>query len=198
MLDDQTRSVLSQLRRQTQPMHDALEAALDLLSPRMDRDRYAQRLEDFLGFYGPYEESLHRSGELLALMSRERDRRKVPLLRDDLAFFGRTPDVIESLPRCSRLPPMATGPQQLGCMYVIEGSTLGGQVVLRHLGPRLGISASAGGRFFNSYGRDVGTMWKSFLAELARGCATDEAGNEAVRAATSTFECLLAWFARQR
>ena len=77
-----------------------------------------------------------------------------------------------------------------GCAYVLEGATLGGQVVTRHL-RRTGFPDNTL-HFYRSYGEQVGPRWRTFGALLgARHAAAPDPGTfaaQAVRAATLTFE----------
>ncbi len=75
----------------------------------------------------------------------------------------------------------------LGCLYVLEGATLGGQVISRHLA-KLGIGPENGGRFFNGYGARTGEMWKSFQTSATAYCVTHDQISEAVDGAKWTFE----------
>ncbi len=76
-------------------------------------------------------------------------------------------------------------------MYVVEGSTLGGQVLSRHFADRLGVSPDRGGGFFHGYGEATGRMWMAF-AGLAASRPESETG-PAIDAAIATFEALGDW-----
>ena len=80
----------------------------------------------FFGFYRPVElQFAHATvpAEVEALLTL---RPRAPLLRADLvALGGREPD---TLPMCLDLARLVTASQCLGCPYVMEGATLGGQV----------------------------------------------------------------------
>jgi heme oxygenase len=111
-------------------------------------------------------------------------RGKTPLLERDLHILG------VALPsRAKDLQPRAQTDLSfaLGCLYVLEGATLGGQVISRYLAT-LGIGPANGGLFFNGYGARTGEMWKSFQSQAAAYCVTDEQIETAVGGATSTFE----------
>jgi heme oxygenase len=59
----------------------------------------------------------------------------------------------------------------VGCLYVLEGATLGGQFISRHLAT-LGIGPANGGLFFHGYGAKTGEMWKSFQTNATGFCVT--------------------------
>jgi heme oxygenase len=118
-------------------------------------------------------------------------RRKAPLLERDLCSAGDSPDVVAALARCTNLPRIGGLPHALGCLYVLEGATLGGQVVLRHLTGVPSLEGVTWFSFLSSYGAEVGPMWREFgefLTVQANG--DDEA---IVRAACETFTTLALW-----
>jgi len=51
----------------------------------------------------------------------------------------------------------------VGTLYVVEGSTLGGQLIAKHLAKNLGITPETGGRFFGGYGENTVNFWTDFL-----------------------------------
>jgi heme oxygenase len=77
-------------------------------------------------------------------------------------------------------------------MYVLEGATLGGQIVLQHVQPFLGID-HCGATFFASYGERVGAMWRAFCDRLERLDQSEEARGIMITSACSTFESLHHW-----
>lgn len=84
-----------------------------------------------------------------------------------------------------------------GILYVLEGATLGGQVILRRLGTRVGISATYGGRFFASYGPDVGRMWRSYVEVLERFGATPKA-QVIEQSAVAAFQAFDEWLSQPK
>jgi heme oxygenase len=83
-------------------------------------------------------------------------------------------------------------------MYVLEGATLGGRVISRHLAAR-GIGPDTGGAFFAGYGNQTGEMWKSFSAAMgAYAEAHPESTGRMAEAADETFILLERWLAHTR
>lgn len=189
-----TDPVLDALKARTRQLHDNLEARVDVLSRLQSLESYQQLLTAFFGFYAPLEAHL---SDCVALKSAGLDfepRRKVPLLVADLEFFRVDAN---SLPRAVDLPQIGSASDGFGCLYVLEGATLGSQIIKRLLVQHLKISADNGGAFFNAYGDRVGQMWDTFrrlLSQYAAAHAT--ARDEIVVAAEETFLRLDAWFAR--
>ena len=97
---------------------------------------------------------------------RERNFRKTALHIDDLKALGATPDFLARAPLCRELPDVASSARLFGCLYVIEGATLGGQVITRHLHTHLGLTPACGASFFSGYGAQTGSRWKAVGALL--------------------------------
>jgi heme oxygenase len=81
----------------------------------------------------------------------------------------------------------------LGCLYVLEGATLGGRTLLPLVQARLGFTANNGAAFLASYDEDVAPMWRSFGVALDTWCDAAERRDRATRAAVATFTSLHEW-----
>ncbi len=77
-------------------------------------------------------------------------------------------------------------------MYVLEGATLGGQFIARHVERALGLAGGRGYSFFRGYGEDTGRMWRSFREELGDRAPALEA-DEIVASACGTFDRFHNW-----
>jgi heme oxygenase len=180
--------IFERLRLETHDLHQQMERQLPIFSGQFALGDYKKLLERYEGFYLPVED------KLIALRSRglavfDTTREKLPFLRLDLQRLGSGGN--GSI--CQAIPALESVSQGIGCMYVLEGSTLGGQVILRHLHQTLGITPENGGAFFASYGSELGKRWKEFR-ELVR--ADDRSRTEAdqiVASARATFRCFQAW-----
>jgi len=58
-------------------------------------------------------------------------------------------------------------PFALGILYVVEGSSLGGRVILQNITKTLGYTEENGARYFSGYGNTTGSQWKKFLDMLS-------------------------------
>ena len=195
-------SILSRLRLETRAEHEAVEQVLDLMSPALTHQCYRQQLEQFYGFYAPLEEALLARGKCLADEPAEATLSaaiasalvfrltKTAHLQQDLQYLGvRT----RGLVLCSHLPPLGTQAEVLGCLYVIEGATLGGRMITQHVRSTLGITPTTGGSFFDGYGDDTGRMWQGMRKLLVGGSPNAQTENSIVSNAISTFACLRIW-----
>jgi len=125
--------ILDALRRETQSVHDRLDAGLDLLGPCFSGSDYRRVLERFWGFCVPAEDRLARSGAWQALRLDGAPRTKAPRLGADLRHLGHDEASLAGLPRCGRLPRLDSAARGAGYLYVFEGATLGGALIARHL-----------------------------------------------------------------
>jgi heme oxygenase len=59
-------------------------------------------------------------------------------------------------------------------LYVLEGSTLGGQILTRQIHDQLGFTPEYGCQFFSRYGPRVYEMWKTFGQKAEAFCLANE------------------------
>ena len=186
--------LIARLKAATAHLHTQIERVVPLMRADLDRAAYRHYLERLLGFLSPLE---HHLGPYAATFRRQGidfdARRKTHLLIDDLHALGATD--LEALPVCSALPAVRSIDEAWGCLYVLEGSTLGGQIIQRTLAPRLELTRDKGLRFLVAYAEQTGSSWKAFCAALAahdeQGCDSDAA----IRGAAQTFKTQMAWLA---
>lgn len=184
--------LLSRLKAETAPFHARIERDLGLAA---DLKSHIRQLEGFYGFLLPFEDQIyyHATAELKHHLT---TRRKVPSLACDLSYWGYDSTRLKALPCCDALPPLDTPAQHLGSLYVIEGSTLGGQVISRHLEQTLGLFGGCGYSYFQGYGSRTVRMWQTF-----RGFLTDQALQveeaDIIEAACITFRQLHFWLCRR-
>lgn len=93
-------------------------------------------------------------------------RRRAELIRADLARLDVTPN-----PDPPPAPAVASVPEALGFFYVMEGSTLGGRMILKAVAARAGETEGLG--FMDPYGVRTGEAWRGFLGVLEREVADD-------------------------
>lgn len=181
--------LLERLRSETRIAHEALESRLDILSPDLTLARYLRMLERFHGFWRRWQPAMTGMTAIAPLMT---GRTRLDSLEADLAALGRTPSQISALPMIPSLPAIDGAGGALGSLYVMEGSTLGGQLVARHLDRLLGLAPDSGARYFAGYGAETGARWREFRAIFLAVAGTED--DEAVIAgAESTFRVLADW-----
>jgi heme oxygenase len=188
--------ILVEIKRQTQPQHDSMERSshgASLMNGTMTLDEYKHFLAKFYGFHVPLEERLAGFSEWATHGIAIDERRRVPALKKDFLALGLSEADIAALPLCKRLPAMDTFEQICGVMYVMEGSTLGGQIQSRQIAKLFGLTPDTGAAYFSSYGAAVGPMWKEFCRLLVEVGNTESAEHVMIAAAQETFSALEAW-----
>ncbi|MBC7446398.1 MAG: biliverdin-producing heme oxygenase [Polaromonas sp.] len=185
--------ILNHLKAATHSRHAALESRLPLLDAHLARSAYREFVHLFFGYYEPLEETLLAQPCWESIGFDYAERRKTPRLRQDLLALGDSAASLDRLARCQSLPPLASPAQVLGCLYVIEGATLGGQIISRRLASGLGLDATSGAAFFSGYGPQTGSRWKAFCAMLESQAEQHGHHQDMVDSARQTFETLGHW-----
>ncbi|GEM44560.1 biliverdin-producing heme oxygenase [Deinococcus cellulosilyticus] len=169
-------SVLYQLKNQTHDIHTELENTLNLLELKSPA-AYQKLLCSFAALYQTLEPLVYERPEWQQLQDLQPER-KLPWLETDLGFYGL------SLPAPHFTVQLSGWQEVLGAVYVMEGSTLGGQLISRHL-QTLGITPETGGRFFSGYQGRTGARWKQTRQLLESQCTDSD---RMVQGARRTFE----------
>lgn len=181
------------LKAETVAEHRAVESAMPLMKQDVSFEEYRWFLEKMWGFLAPIEDQLWLIEALPEAVPDISSRWKAPLLYADLRACGLRLRDIEKLPHCKQPPPTQDLASALGYLYVVEGSTLGGQILMRQLGSRLGVTAESGAAYLSSYGTDVGRNWNRFRDSMRAAVRTEDEVDQVVSAAHETFESLLNW-----
>jgi len=183
---------MQRLRDETRLLHEKVESELEWSGAYTSMGPYRVLLTRFFGFFRDWEPEV---GETLADEAFFAPRRKLHLLEKDLPFFGYDAAAVAALPRCPDLPRNTDVAGAMGSLYVLEGSTLGGQVISHRLERLLGLQGGHGYAFFRSYGREVSSMWRSFGERFA--CVSSPSTEEtSIRSAKHTFSRLHGWLCR--
>ena len=80
----------------------------------------------------------------------------------------------------------------LGSLYVLEGATLGGQILSRHFVTQFNLSCRQGCSFFAGYGSETGRRWRAFC-ELLNSYSSPDGDAVIVQSAIQTFRCFENW-----
>ncbi|RKH71409.1 heme oxygenase [Corallococcus aberystwythensis] len=192
---------MQRLKTETRSHHERTEGVVRLMDAHLTPGDYQSHLEAFYGLYLPLEALLAAPLSALEPALNLEARWKTPLLEADLRTLGHDTGSLARLPRASPLPAVPGLAEALGCAYVLEGSTLGGQLILRHLmrhfGPDAGVGVFA---FFRAYGDQVGPMWRAFgeaLTQASRRAASESFDAAVVQGARDTFDTFAAWLMRE-
>ena len=181
---------LQNLRASTADCHKQLELnslSLALLSDTVNENVYSTYLARLYSFVKGFEQYIYPALSLHFLNINHR--KKALFIEEDLkaldividkytlleeAFFSNTyPDIY-----------MAAG-----ALYVLEGSTLGGQIIVKHLQKAMpeGLVNAA---YFSGYQQKTGSMWKEFLLQLTALPQSTVEEQQIITGAITTFKII--------
>lgn len=163
MLDTDDAALLQSLRRDTASLHRDLDHSpmmRSLLRPELTAETYVRCLQHLYTAYAAIE---HAIDPFFASVPGLRwpERRKTPALLRDLSVFGVAEPALRSQSFSVNCPAEAWG-----ALYVIEGATLGGQIISRMLARHAWFDDLRGREHFAGYHADCNAMWTEFRVQL--------------------------------
>ena len=184
------------LREATRAEHEATEAMMPLGGADLSRDVYVRVLQVLEPLIRTWETWAERAAppdlrEMLAV------RRRSHLLAADLETMGAVAARDEGRVRWDEVVMGASGTTGdqgqdarfeaafLGAMYVMEGSTLGGRFIARHVEQVLRLEPGQGDRYFQGHGEATGGLWREVTGRLAG--VPESLSDVVVAAARGTF-----------
>ncbi|WP_408082741.1 biliverdin-producing heme oxygenase [Flavobacterium plantiphilum] len=179
-------SFVDRLRLSTSALHKQLESlslSQLIVSPEITVQKYAEYLQIM--------EPVVRDIELKVypvisnLISDINRRKKLSLIREDLKVLGFSITNISTEFDADFEIPFA-----LGIMYVLEGSSLGGRVILKNIENQLGFTAECGAQYFAGYKENTGSLWKSFVSEMVRYEQEQGCGDVIIEGANFAFRLI--------
>ena len=184
---------LKNLRTQTSPYHAKLEEAglsSRLMDPGLTIETYKSILIAFYGFIIPAEK--HYYVNSLTIFPRLALYKRGGLLMQDLLFLGLSETDLKNLPQF-KVTPFQNESAILGCLYVLEGSKLGGQMISRHVTNKLKFINEEGTKFFSAHGAETGRYWKEFIDILCRYALDTKQEEMIIEGAKQTFSEFGKW-----
>lgn len=179
-------NVHQRIKENTQVYHVQIERTLllhQLMNASINMADYHLLLKKFHAYILPCEKTIRHSRWSSLLKNRD----KTPLLINDLSSLG----INNSRKKCLNLPPLITQEQILGYLYVIEGATLGGQILAKKLKKQLGVTDHCGAKYFNGYGNNSSVMWTEFCDIINQANALQE--QYILSSASITYTTLIDW-----
>lgn len=181
-------SILARLKQRTAHQHQRTEDGVDLMRDDFSLEDYRKLLISFYAFYEPFELRMKQSLAAHHVDFDYEERLNAPRLRADLRSLGMTDAEIAAIENCDDLPALDSQEKIFGALYVVEGSTLGGQMIARHLKEKFGLEETNGGAFFSGYGKSTGKMWNAFRETITDFAETTDNHEEIIKSANATFE----------
>lgn len=182
--------ILAKLKETTKEQHEALETVVNVMNSTFTLDDYKALITKFYLFYSALEPSLPAE-QLIENGFDIESRRKLPSLERDLSALSIVQKPDEA---AVEIPVFDSVAKAFGAAYVLEGATLGGQIITRHLSSAIGITPETGASFFYSYGPNVGPMWKEFGAAITAYADANGHDEEIVAGARETFDAFRKFF----
>ena len=179
------------LREGTRVQHARAEAALPLLDPMLTRERYVRCLAALHALQAPLERRLAACADWSELGIAAAERWRAARIVDDLRALGASP--LPAVASGADLPDLATRGRALGARYVLEGATLGGRVVARHLATTLALTPTRGASFFAGHGERTGAMWREFERALDHAALGWCEPADVLAGARDTFDAFTRW-----
>lgn len=131
---------------------------------------------------------------LSAIVTDMEERNKTILIENDLKGLGHSKSGYKTLFENVQDYSNAF---KLGIFYVIEGSSLGGRVILKNISAVLGYDETNGASYFSGYGNQTGSHWKSFLSTLVQYEDENNAEDEIIAGADFAFRTIAKHFTSQ-
>lgn len=158
-----SKNIFTLLKSETQSQHDQLESisfSKEIMSKTINLNQYKRLLYTNLQVYQILENQLNQyfsnkpQHQLHSFSSH-----RLPDLVCDLDHLSIDYSVKESLPKC---PNLKSEFEVIGCLYVLEGSRLGGKVITKALRKNEELSGISSFHFYEQETIDIGKRWMEF------------------------------------
>jgi heme oxygenase len=185
-------SFSSHTRLQTLPFFEALAAC------QLPLESYVGQLRSLAVIHGVIEQALAQCGDQRIASVWTDDMRKLHLLLQDLKYFEpRTVadlkgavDSTQNAAHVLRLMMIEDPISLLGCMYVLEGSTLGATVVRPMVARALLLDGTDGTSYLSSYGLTARAKWVGYAQRMNALLLTPQERSQVSIAANQLFKLL--------
>ena len=194
-----TNELFSQLRTATAASHRRLDAEIDVCGNGLTLERYRVLLTRFHEIFSALEPQLAAVRDLDELdLDLDLARCcRTAWLSEDLEALGMTHSRILDVDQ-NRHPFLVTNVSEaLGCLYVIEGAGLGGQVIVPCVQRQLGLTPDHGCRFFAGHGPGTIDRWQRLRAKADDHARRTNSHARIVQSAVGLFEMFVNWFSEE-
>lgn len=182
-------TAMQELKAATKGSHDQLEEIAQskrILSPDMSLDEFKGLMK------GHYQLHQLLEAPLTVILDRElatfnygQERQKLRLLEQDLLDLGLSAEACQSHLACFAFNSL---PEALGIAYVLEGSTLGGNVIRKALQRHTDLPQSCQFHYYDCYGDQLGQRWLEFSRIVNQHLTDSHDIQSACQAAIETFK----------
>lgn len=152
------------LKTQTSPVHRDIEKnpmIRSIFEPGFSVERYRHLLQALYLYYQPLEEQID------AYLKQSKDlnlayKNKSHLLEEDI--YGLTineNNVFDTSEVTQLIPKLDSKEKLIGCIYVLEGAAMGGQIMYRRIQKKLGGQVASSTAFYGYPGTDLAIHWSA-------------------------------------
>lgn len=176
--------MLSELRGKTADLHHQVEKELygkEIRDKSLSLEQYKLLLKVNLVFHTALEKAIEPYINSIAELEYEK-RKKSHLIKKDLKALD------EEVPSFRAVLKAKGVYNALGMLYVAEGSTLGGQVILKAAQQIPDIDNTKAHSFYNAYNSETGKMWKKFIEYIYNTSLSEKQREEVINSATEAFQ----------
>ncbi|SDF75929.1 Heme oxygenase [Pedobacter terrae] len=158
------------LRTETAQNHKTLESLMfvnEIMNNSLSIDQYKKLLTINYIIHQRLENELaNMLDAAIAEQLEMKDRLKLNALTKDLDYWNINSLTLPELAFELFVPKKNTA-EVLGALYVLEGATLGGNVIKRHILANPNFKNHENGlNYYGIYGEELGTKWKNFVSVL--------------------------------
>ena len=189
-------SAVAVLRRSTKRLHQDLHVhplLRDLVSDELTISSYRRIIEAFYGFYQPLEPRVIAAATKMSCLAEYDHAIRTSWLEQDLVCLGYSMADIANLACYEEFPPLSTRGSLAGCLYVIQGSTLGGATVVGSLAKNEKLKAVRAAHFFRGYGERTIPSWQHACRFIESTCHSMTETHAAIESARCVFLHLERW-----
>lgn len=156
-----------ELKEATRKDHDEMECMMyvnDILSGNLTINQYRHVLTTNYRVHKALEDAIFRAiGAQTALLLHVAQRSKLPALEADMCELGLT---LPEVPVYTGGNILKNEAAALGAMYVLEGATLGGNVIVKRLRYNTHLPQPLSFNYYQLYGDNLIPNWKHFCSVL--------------------------------
>ena len=169
------------IKKATKKEHQYLEKKVVQRLKAIDtKEDYAELLRYFYNYFNRLEEvAIPFINE--KVWPGYRQRRSSEFLKKDIMQLREIPYQLTDV----RVPRINNTLEALGALYVMEGSIMGGVIIVKMLAKK---RITRGISFFSGYGEDTHTMWRNFQKVMDQHAVTGEEQQVLIQKARETFE----------
>lgn len=181
---------IQNLRNCTAECHKQLELnslSLALLGDTVNENIYSVYLARLYSFIKGFEQFVYPA--LSNYFLNINDRKKALFIEQDLKLLDIAIDKGTLLEEAFFSNTYPDAYMAAGALYVLEGSTLGGQIIVKHLQKAMS-AGFVNAAYFSGYKQKTGSMWKEFLQQLTALPQSTEQEQQIITGAITTFKII--------